>query len=102
MDASETHMDIAGLTRKINTTVTPDDRAGVRHAKPLNSSLATNDSSGLHRSKPQNTSLDSAKPLHRTSVKPADLEAALTKQSTLPQHEKLVKQTQKWVAQTFF
>lgn len=95
-------MDIAGLTRKLNTTLTPDDRAGVRRTKPLNSSLESSDSSGLHRTKPLNTSLYSAKPLHRTAVKPADLEAALTKQSTLPQHEKLVKQTQNWVAQTFF
>src|SRR3954469_2157674 len=93
-------MDIAA--HKINTQLTGDDRAGIRRSKMPAKSLAGVDSSNLHRTKPLNTDLNTAKPLHRTAVTPNDLGPAYGKHAAGTQHEQLVKQTQSWVAQTFF
>src|SRR5215831_1175256 len=86
-------MELAGIRRTVNTTLTGDDHLGLRRSKPLSTSLATS-------IKPRITSLAKLPP--NTHVSSPDLATALKKIQTGSQHERLVKQTRKWVSQTFF
>ena len=86
-------MDLQGISSAVNTKLTDDDRLGVRRSKTLNTSLEAG-------AKPRNTSI--IKLPANSHVSPQDLNSAHVKGSTVPQHDRLVKQTQTWVAQTFF
>src|SRR5438067_6292669 len=93
LKASETQMDLQGISSAVNTKLTDDDRLGVRRSKALNTSLESS-------IKPRNTSI--VKLPANSHVSPQDLNSAHAKGSTVPQHDRLIKQTQTWVAQTFF
>jgi len=71
-------MNLEGPRPPVNTKLTSDDLAGLRRAKPPSTSLIANQPS-------VNTHLTSG-----------------TRASRPTEHDKLVKQTQTWVAQTFF
>ena len=88
-------MNIQGATKPLNTKLTGDDRAGLHRSKPANTSFKT-------VAKQINTVLSSMKQPNRTHVGARDLLGSEPKQSPLSQHERLVKQTQKWVGQTFY
>lgn len=94
-------MEISNNPHRLNT-VTADDRAGVHRSKPLSTTLGQAAVNGPDRSKPLNTSLGSIKPPTRTHITSADLNGDRAKTSTMSQHDRLVKQTRSWVAQTFF
>ena len=86
-------MDLAGISSTVNTKLTDDDRAGLRRSKALSTALQA-------APKARNTSV--VKLPANTHVAPHDLNSAHVKGSTTSQHDRLVKQTQTWVAQTFF
>ena len=86
-------MDLQGIRQTVNTQLTDDDRRGVRRSKALSTSLQGS-------VKPRNTSI--VKLPANTHVSPKDLNASYAKGTTASQHDRLVKQTQTWVAQTFF
>jgi len=88
-------MDIQALTTSKNTKLTADDRAGLRRTKPANTSFKT-------VAKHVNTALATMKQAQQTKVTGADLSGNQPKHSTLSEHERLVKQTQAWVGQTFY
>jgi Rod binding domain-containing protein len=69
-------------------------------SKPLPPKALTDDARhGIHRTKPLNTSLAQHKPHLNTNLASA---SKLGAKKPLTAHEKLVQQTQKWVAQTFY
>src|SRR4051795_2327835 len=86
-------MDLQGIRTTVNKTLTGDDRRGVRRSKPLSTLLQA-------AVKPRNTSIAKLPP--NTQVSPKDLNASYAEGTTASQHDRLVKQTQTWVAQTFF
>jgi Rod binding domain-containing protein len=86
-------MDLQGIRTTVNTKLTDDDRRGLRRSKALSTSLQAS-------TKPRNTSI--VKLPANTHVSTHDLSASHAKGTAASQHDRLVKQTQTWVAQTFF
>jgi Rod binding domain-containing protein len=93
-------MNVAGSTIQKNA-MSLEEMRGLRRTKPLNTSLTNRDD--LRHGAPVVTDLNAGKPKLQTHVAPEDLKAPVGKfKPAESQHEQLVKQTQKWVAQAFY
>ena len=95
-------MELAGIRKSVNTKISGDDLAGLRRTAPARTLITPADSEHLHRTHPANTSLANSKPALRTQITDADLNGVRAKHSALSEHDRLVKQTQTLVSQTFF
>ncbi len=94
-------MNIAGSTTQINA-MSPEQMHGLRRTKPLNTTLPPAGTSNLRHGAPVVTNLSAGKPPLQTHLTQRDLDGHAEHKSNVSQHDRLVKQTQKWVAQAFY
>lgn len=90
-------------TSSVNTKLTADEISGLRRLKAASTLIAQSAAgSQVHRTKPLNTSLASVKHPTHTNVSAQNHHSVHSKHMPTSRHEQLVKQTQKWVGQTFY
>src|SRR4051812_39219632 len=85
-------MTTEGIQKHV-TTITPDDLTGLRRSTPARTSVEK-------KAAPTKTFIEP--PRTQTHITGADLNGIRAKTATLSEHDRLVKQSQKLVSQTFF